>query len=40
MEAGSMRGGIQPVHRSWPGEPRRDPWISGGPHSLSHWRFI
>ena len=35
-----MRGGVQSVHRSWPGEPRRDLRISEGPHRLnSHERF-
>ena len=39
MSRGHERG-VQPVHRSGPGEPRRGLWISEEPHSLCNGRFI
>ena len=35
-----MRGGFIRYIGPWPGEPIMDTWISEGPHSLSHKRFI
>jgi hypothetical protein len=35
-----MRGGFNRYISTGHGKPRKGPWISEGPHSISHWRFI
>jgi len=40
FSTGPMRGGFSRYIGPGPGEPRKGPWISEGPHSLNHWRFI
>ena len=37
---GPMRRGFSGYIGPGPAEPRRDPWISEGPHNLSHTRFV